>query len=96
MLTITPTAAEALDTIVASVPDAPDGTGLRITAALTENGQPGLSLELTAEPAPTDQIVDGNDTPVFVEAQLADELDDKVLDAQVEGDRVGFMLAARS
>jgi hypothetical protein len=30
---------------------------------------------------------------VFVDADIAQELDDKVLDAQIEGDRVGFMLA---
>ena len=92
MLTITPTAAEALDTIVASVPDAPDGTGLRIAATAAENGRPALSLELAPEPAPTDQVVDGAETPVFVEAQLTGELDDKVLDAEIEGDRVGFTL----
>ncbi|HEU4658814.1 MAG TPA: HesB/YadR/YfhF-family protein [Capillimicrobium sp.] len=92
MLTITPTAAEALDTIVASVPDAPESAGLRIAAGAGPDGRPGLTLELAAAPAPTDQVVQGHDTPVFVEAQLAGELDDKVLDAEVDGDRVGFLI----
>lgn len=93
MLTITPTAAEALDTIVASVPDAPESAGLRIAHGPGQDGSPGLTLQLTAEPAPGDQIVDGQPVPIFVDADIVDELDDKVLDAQVEGDRVGFTLA---
>lgn len=93
MLTITPTAAQALDTIVSSVPDAPETAGLRIAQGAGENGQPRLTLELTASPAPGDQVVEAQNTPVFVEAKIVDELDDKVLDAQVEGDRVGFTLA---
>lgn len=93
MLTITPTAAEALDTIVASVPDAPNSAGLRIAPSSTEDGQLGFSLQLATEPAPGDQVVEGATVPVFVDAAVADELDDKVLDAQIEGDQVGFLLA---
>jgi iron-sulfur cluster assembly protein len=96
VLTITQTAAEALDTIVASVPDAPENAGLRIAQGAGEDGQPGLTLHLAAEPAPGDQIVDGQSVPVFVDPQVADELDDKVLDAQVEGDQVGFVLGQQS
>lgn len=93
MLTITQTAAEALDTIIASVDDAPDTAGLRIAQAAGENGQRGFTLQLAAEPAPGDQVVEGQSVPVFVDADVADELDDKVLDAQVQGDQVGFILA---
>jgi Fe-S cluster assembly iron-binding protein IscA len=93
MLTITQTAAEALDTIVASVPDAPESSGLRISASAGTDGQPSFRLELAVEPEPGDQVIDGTEHPVFVDSGIADELDDKVLDAQIEGDRVGFMLA---
>jgi len=93
MLTITPTAAEALDTIVASVPDAPESAGLRITPSSANGTQAGFSLQLAAEPEPGDQVVEGAAHPVFVDAAVADELDDKVLDAQIEGEQVGFMLA---
>jgi Fe-S cluster assembly iron-binding protein IscA len=93
MLTITQTAAEALDTIVASVPDAPDSSGLRMTPSTGGDGLPGFRLDLAVEPQPGDQVIDGPAHPVFVDADIAQELDDKVLDAQIEGDRVGFMLA---
>ena len=93
MLTITPTAAEALDTIVASVPDAPDSAGLRIAPSAANGSQAGFSLQLATEPEPGDQVVAGAAHPVFVDATVAEELDDKVLDAQIEGEQVGFMLA---
>jgi Fe-S cluster assembly iron-binding protein IscA len=93
MLTITQTAAEALDTIVSSVPDAPESSGLRISPSSNEDGRPGFRLDLAVEPEPGDQVIDGTEHPVFVDADIAEELDDKVLDAQIEGDRVGFMLA---
>ena len=93
MLTITQNAAEALDSILASIADAPETAGLRIAPGTGENGQPGLTLQLAAEPAPGDQIVAGQGVPVFVDAGVAEELDDKVLDAQVEGGQIGFTLA---
>ena len=93
MLTITPTAAEALDSIVASVPNAPDTAGLRITPNSADGSQSGFSLELATEPAPGDQVVDSGQRPVFVDATVVEQLDDKVLDAQIEGNQVGFMLA---
>jgi len=92
MLTITPTAAEALDTIVASVPDAPDTTGLRIAQGAGPDGRPGFTLQLAAEPSPGDQVVDGPSVPVFLDASVADELDDKILDAEMHGEEVGFSL----
>jgi iron-sulfur cluster assembly protein len=92
MLTITPTAAEALDTIVASVPDAPETTGLRIAQSAGPDGRPGFTLELAAEPEAGDQVVDGAQVPVFVEAGVAEVLDDKILDAEMDGDQVGFSL----
>ena len=96
MLTITPTAAEALDSIVASVPDAPASAGLRISPSSENGNQAGFSLHLAIEPEPGDQVVAGAEHPVFVDSAVADELDDKVLDAQVEGNQVGFMLAQAS
>lgn len=93
MLTITQTAAEALDAIVASVPDAPETAGLRIAGGQTPDGRPGLTLELTTAPSEGDQVVEGANTPVFVEDAVAGELDAMVLDARIEGDQVGFTLS---
>jgi iron-sulfur cluster assembly protein len=95
MLTITDTAANALDSIVAATPDAPEGAGLRISPTATPDGSAGFALALATEPAPDDQVVPGHETPVYVAAESADALDDKVLDAEVQGDQVGFMLMQR-
>ncbi|MEA2248789.1 MAG: iron-sulfur cluster assembly protein [Solirubrobacteraceae bacterium] len=92
MLTITDRAAEAIDAVVASAPNAADTAGLRIARATAPDGQEGLALSLTDGPAPDDAVVEGGGAPVFVDAAAAPIVDDKVLDAEVDGDQVGFML----
>jgi Fe-S cluster assembly iron-binding protein IscA len=92
VLTITDRAAEALDTVVSSAANTSDTTGLRIARATGPDGEEGLALSLTDGPAPEDAIVEGDRVPVFLEPEAAAMLDDKVLDAEVEGDHVGFML----
>ena len=97
MLTITQTAAEAVDSIVASAPG-PDTAGLRISQTTGEDGQPAFALALVAEPEPTDHVLDGQGehASVFIESHAADLLDDKVLDARVMDNQVGFVIAERS
>lgn len=92
MLAITDTAAEAIRGIVAA-PELPDGAGLRI--ATQPGAGPATSLEVTVAevPADTDQVVDEQGARVFVEADAVPLLDDKLLDAQIDGTRVGFMLS---
>jgi Fe-S cluster assembly iron-binding protein IscA len=92
VLTITDRAAEALDTVVASAPNVPDTAGLRIARATGPDGEEGLALSLTDGPAPEDAVVDADRVPVFLEPEAAAMLDDKVLDAEVQGDHVGFLL----
>ena len=91
MLTVTQTAAEALDAIAASA-SAPDGAGLRIAQTDGDDGSTTLSLSLAAEPEPSDEVVEASNVPVFIDAAAADFLDDKVLDAAVEDGQVGFTL----
>ncbi len=43
MLTFTHEAAEAIDAVVHSAPDAPDGAGLRIARGVAPDGQEGSS-----------------------------------------------------
>jgi iron-sulfur cluster assembly protein len=92
VLTFTHEAAEAIDAVVHSAPNAPDGAGLRIARGVAPDGQEGLQLSVTDGPQPDDTVVQAEGTPVFLESTAAAMLDDKVLDASVEGDRVGFML----
>lgn len=91
MLAITDTAAEAIRGIVAA-PELPDGAGLRIATQPGADEAATLEVSVAETPAETDQVVDESGARVFVEADAIPLLDDKLLDAQIEGTRVGFML----
>lgn len=91
MLAITDTAAEAIRGIVAA-PELPDGAGLRIATQPGAGEAATLEVSVAETPADTDQVVDESGARVFVEADAVPLLDDKLLDAQIEGTRVGFML----
>ncbi|HKG03830.1 MAG TPA: HesB/YadR/YfhF-family protein [Conexibacter sp.] len=91
MLTLTDTAAEAIRGIVAA-PELPDGAGLRI-ATQPDAEQASLEVSVAESPAETDQVVSEAGARVFVEAEAVPLLDDKLLDAEIEGTRVGFMLS---
>jgi iron-sulfur cluster assembly protein len=92
VLTFTHEAAEAIDAVVHSAPDAPDSAGLRIARGVSPDGQEGLELSVTDGPAPDDAVVEAEGTPVFLEAGAAAMLDDMVLDANVDDQKVGFTL----
>lgn len=92
MLAITDTAAEAIRGIVAA-PELPDGAGLRIATQASAGDSAALEVSVAETPAETDQVVDESGARVFVEADAIPLLDDKLLDAQIEGTRVGFMLS---
>ncbi|MFL5818083.1 MAG: HesB/YadR/YfhF-family protein [Conexibacter sp.] len=93
MLTLTDTAAEAIRGIVAA-PELPEGAGLRI-ATQPDAEQASLEVSVAESPAETDQVVSEAGARVFVEAEAVPLLDDKLLDAEIEGTRVGFMLSER-
>jgi iron-sulfur cluster assembly protein len=91
VLTLTPTAAEAIRQIAAGSGLEPD-PGLRISPGPpTPDGTP-LQLGLAGQPEPTDQTVETDGARVYVEGPVAEALDDKVLDAAVDGDQVRFAL----
>ena len=94
MLAITDTAAEAIRGIVAA-PELPEGAGLRIATVAPAEGEAAAALEVSVAetPAENDQVVSESGARVFVEAEAVPLLDDKLLDAQIEGTRVGFMLS---
>jgi iron-sulfur cluster assembly protein len=91
MLTLTDSAKEMVRDMV-SGGDAPEGSGLRISAAHDEDGGPALSLELATEPADGDQVLDDDGTRVFLEPAAASLLDDKILDAERHADHFHFRL----
>jgi len=92
VLTITDTAAEAIRGIVAA-PELPEGAGLRIATAADSGEAATLEVSVAETPAETDQVVAEAGARVFVEADAVPLLDDKLLDAQIEGTRVGFVLS---
>ena len=87
MLTITPTAAQAIEAIVASEGEE---AGIRITQEPADDGQVGLALTVAPAPEAEDQVVVEEGARVFLPPDAAELLDDMALDAQIEGTSVGF------
>jgi iron-sulfur cluster assembly protein len=91
VLTITPAAEEALGAVV-SADGVPDDCGVRISRGLGADGQPALGLTVTQEPEAGDEVVEETTVPIYVAQDVAGMLDEMVLDAQIDGDRVAFEL----
>lgn len=93
MLAITEDAATAIDSILASS-GMPDGAGLRITQEVsTESGgepRTDLRLSLVESAEEGDEVLE--DVRIFLDPEAADFLDNKLLDADVEGEDVRFSL----
>ena len=96
MLVLTEAAAEVVKSVT-DTPQAPDGTGLRITQSATEPGtRDGLELAAAAEPGADDQVVETAGARVFLDPRAAAYLDDKVLDAEVDTQgKVRFILGVQ-
>lgn len=86
MLVLTEAAAEVVKALT-STPQAPQGSGLRIASSTPQQGDPG-ALQLSTAPGPgeNDQVIDAAGAHLFLEAQAAAFLEDKVLDAQVDSE----------
>ncbi|MGH2754156.1 MAG: HesB/YadR/YfhF-family protein [Actinomycetota bacterium] len=92
MLTISHGAAEAIKQIV-EFSQTGGGGGLRISAEPVDDQNLLLDLSVTDDPQPGDSLVEGDGASVFLEHNAAIVLDDKVLDATVEGDTVSFQIS---
>jgi iron-sulfur cluster assembly protein len=90
VLTLTPTAAEVVRTLV-DQSSTPESGGLRIAA---EDSPQGVALELTlvGEPEALDETIEQSGATVYLDPEAAQLLDDKLLDAQVADDHVTFVL----
>lgn len=93
MLTLTENAADAVRTIVSQTPDA-STAGLRIEG--TSESADGYALTLAPSPEQGDTVIENGEARVFLEQVAANELDDKVLDAQVTQEGVRFALALQN
>lgn len=85
MFTITDSAAEAINQLTAAQDIEKQG-GLRMTLnGLPEDGA-ALSIEITAHPAPGDDIIDAAGTQVFLARETRVRLADKILDVRKDID----------
>jgi iron-sulfur cluster assembly protein len=89
MLTITSNAAEAIRAIVQGT-DVPDDGGIRISIARQNGSQAALELALSPAPMDGDSVLEVNGAHVFLDETAALALDDKSLDAEVQGGEISF------
>lgn len=87
MLTLTPTASEAIRQLIEQIPTEEATPGMRIAP-----GEEGTALELSLVEAPEtfDQAIEAQGAIVYLEPQAAELLDDKVLDAELREEGVAF------
>jgi iron-sulfur cluster assembly protein len=89
MLTITSNAAEAIRAILQST-DVPDDGGIRISIARQNGSQASLELALSPAPMEGDSVLEANGAHVFLDETASVALDDKSLDAEMEGGEISF------
>jgi iron-sulfur cluster assembly protein len=89
MLTITSNAAEAIRAIVQST-DVPDEGGIRISIARQNGSQASLELALSPAPMEGDDVLELNGAHVFLDEMASVALDDKALDAELQGGEISF------
>jgi iron-sulfur cluster assembly protein len=87
MLVLTEAAAKVVKSVTsATSSQASQATGLRISSsAPTPDDASTLQVEAVSGPGENDQVLEAAGALLFVEPQAAGFLDDKVLDAQVDG-----------
>ena len=94
MLTLTENASTVVKSIVEQTAQAADA-GLRISQDSADST--ALNVAPSDAPQPGDQVVEDGGARVFLEETAAQTLDDKVLDAQVDGSGgVEFMIGLQS
>ena len=91
MLTLTPSASEAIRRLSAQTDDAGTG-GIRISPGPETPEGAALELALVAAGQPEDAMLDDGGATVYMEPGIANVLDAMVLDADVDEDRVTFVV----
>ncbi|MBO0769460.1 MAG: hypothetical protein J2O48_12320 [Solirubrobacterales bacterium] len=96
MLTLTPTATEAVTALLQN-PELPESSGVRLQPGTDATGQPAIGVAVVEAPADGDQLVPagaGND--VFLAPEVVNWLDDQVLDAEMHDKRVAFTIRPKA
>jgi Fe-S cluster assembly iron-binding protein IscA len=78
-------------------PGLPEGTGLRITPQPDNGTGPAYALSLSQTPDVADEVITAEDTRVYLEHGVAEQLQDKVLDARIdEQGEIAFLISQQS
>jgi Fe-S cluster assembly iron-binding protein IscA len=87
MLIITDEAVEAIKALVA-----PDEGRARIslTDAWSNGSGPGVTVEPVPAPELDDAVIETDGLELYVDAEALDALDEKILDAEEDGDAIRF------
>jgi iron-sulfur cluster assembly protein len=91
LLALTDNAVEAVRQLVSSSEEASETSGLRLVAEQAET-QTSFRLSVVPQPAEDDEVIEEEDARVFLEPEAASLLEDKVLDATVEQNRLAFTI----
>lgn len=96
MLKVTESAGKAINDL-ASSSESPEAAGMRISVAGMNDDGADLALTVMDRPRSGDQVVVGaRDSHVFLQPEVAEILDDQVLDARWDEDgRIRFSLLAQ-
>jgi Fe-S cluster assembly iron-binding protein IscA len=96
MLTVTPAAAAAVATLLEN-PDLPEGASVRLQRGVDAGGGSAIGIAVVSGPEPDDEPVPAvEDRDVFLAPDVAELLDDQVLDAEVAEEQVSFVLRPQS
>jgi Fe-S cluster assembly iron-binding protein IscA len=98
LLTLTDTAVGVIHDLT-NQPGLPDNVGLRIAPQPdAENGTgPAFALSLSQGPGAGDEVIEAADTRVYLEPEVAQQLQDKVLDARIdEQGEVAFLVSPQT
>lgn len=97
MLTLTQNATAAIAGLLEG-PGMPDSAGIRIASASRENGDDpaAIQLGLAAAPDDHDSVIQESGARVFVEDTVIGLLDDKLLDADSDGEQVRFSIVGQA
>ena len=92
LLALTDDAAEVVRQIVSASDEVSDNGGLRMVAQQV-GVDTGLEFSIAALAAEDDEVIEEQGARVFLDPQAASLLDDKILDANVEQNRIAFTIA---
>ena len=73
----------------------PDEGGIRISIARQNGSQASLELALSPAPMEGDDVLELNGAHVFLDEMASVALDDKSLDAEMEGGEISFGIVER-